>query len=374
MNILVNASTLVKGGGIQVGDGFIRELSSHPEHRYLVVCSKQIAESLKDLSKYPDYIQFKLIPHPRIKDTFFRLLSINTFLDNLTKDFSADAVFTIFGPPYWHPKVKHLCGFAKPQYIYSDSLFFKQCSSQYMLKFRLKRYVQLKSFQKDTDYLVTENPDVTEKLHFICPNKTIETVSNCYNPIFDDPTNQTELKLPSFDGITLLTVSAMYPHKNFKIIPLVAKYIKESFPSLKFRFVITLSDKSFDVPDSLSDCFVFTGKVPIQQVPSLYRQATFMFLPTLLECFSASWAEAMKMNVPILTSDLDFAHGICGEAAEYFDPYTPKSIGDKIVALYNNPQRQKDLISKGQQQLLFFQDNKSRASSYLNILENMVKK
>jgi len=372
MRILVNASNLTKGGGIQVGDAFIRELPKHPEHQYVIACSRQIASSLGDLSGYPDFIHFEIIPAPTAADKLLRLLSVNHHLDDLVRRFSVDAVFTVFGPPYWHPKVKHLCGFAKAQYVYMDSLFFKDCSLSFLLKFKLKRHIHLKSFQNDTDRLVTENRDISEKLQSIIPNKPIETVSNFYNTVFDDPASQLEFTLPSFDGITLLTVSALYPHKNFKIYPLVAKYLRESFPSIKFRFVITLPERSIYIPENLQDCFFFTGQVPIQKVPSLYRQSTFMFLPTLLECFSASWAEAMKMNVPILTSDLGFAHGICGDAAEYFDPFDPQDIGDKIVNLYHDPKRQRDLIFKGQKQLLTFQNNETRASSYLNIIKKMI--
>ena len=52
-----------------------------------------------------------------------------------------------------------------------------------------------------------------------------------------------------------------------------------------------------------------------------------MILPTLLESFSATYIEAMFHGKTILTSDLDFARDVCGEAAFYFDPLNPQSIG-----------------------------------------------
>ncbi len=42
-----------------------------------------------------------------------------------------------------------------------------------------------------------------------------------------------------------------------------------------------------------------------------------VFIPTLLEVFSATYLEAMLMKKPIIASDLEFSRDICGESA-YF--------------------------------------------------------
>jgi glycosyltransferase involved in cell wall biosynthesis len=60
------------------------------------------------------------------------------------------------------------------------------------------------------------------------------------------------------------------------------------------------------------------GPIPIPECASLYKECDAMFLPTLLECFSASYIEAMYMEKPIVTSDLDFAHTVCGNSALNF--------------------------------------------------------
>ena len=71
----------------------------------------------------------------------------------------------------------------------------------------------------------------------------------------------------------------------------------------------------------------------VENCPKLYNQADAMFLPTLLETFSASYPEAMKMERPILTSDLDFAKDICGDAALYFNPLDSYDIANKIKTI-----------------------------------------
>lgn len=69
-----------------------------------------------------------------------------------------------------------------------------------------------------------------------------------------------------------------------------------------------------------------------------------MFLPTLLECFSASYPEAGFMKVPIFTSDLSFAKTICGEGAFYFNPMDCKNIASVITSAYKNPDKIKEKL------------------------------
>jgi glycosyltransferase involved in cell wall biosynthesis len=92
-----------------------------------------------------------------------------------------------------------------------------------------------------------------------------------------------------------------------------------------------------------------------------------MFLPTLLECFSASYAEAMKMGLPILTSDLKFAREVCGDAAVYFDPVNAGDIAEKILELYDNPENQARMRARGFRRLKDFGTSQERAARYLEI-------
>ena len=98
-----------------------------------------------------------------------------------------------------------------------------------------------------------------------------------------------------------------------------------------------------------------------------------MFLPTLLECFSASYAEAMVMKKPILTSDLGFAHTVCKDAAVYFDPDDAHDVADKIVKLMNSPEQQAELVSKGTEQLSQFGSAQQRAIKILELCKEITK-
>ena len=123
-----------------------------------------------------------------------------------------------------------------------------------------------------------------------------------------------------------------YPQKFTNYCPLI-DYLRNNYPEFRFNFVLTLDKNDIKIAENNSSYVTFLGKVKIQDCPSLYNNCDFMFLPTLLECFSASYCEAMKMELPILTSDLDFARGICEKAAVYFNPMSVKSIAKCFINL-----------------------------------------
>ena len=89
------------------------------------------------------------------------------------------------------------------------------------------------------------------------------------------------------------------------------------------------------------------GPVDINDCPYLYSKSDALFLPTLVETFSASYPEAMIMNKPILTSDYPFSRSVCKDAALYFDPYDINDVMSKIFEITSNKDLYNSLINKG---------------------------
>jgi glycosyltransferase involved in cell wall biosynthesis len=97
-----------------------------------------------------------------------------------------------------------------------------------------------------------------------------------------------------------------------------------------------------------------------------------MFLPTLAECFSASYPEAMKMGKPIVTTDLGFARSICRDAALYFTPCDASSAAGQIARLIGNPTLQAQLRERGRLRVSEFDSPAQRAEKLLTICEDLV--
>jgi hypothetical protein len=65
----------------------------------------------------------------------------------------------------------------------------------------------------------------------------------------------------------------------------------------------------------LNNMIINIGQILPSEVPDYISNVNVMFLPTLLETFCNLYIESMKYQCPIITSDLDFSHPVCGDAA-----------------------------------------------------------
>ena len=369
MKILVNASNLKRGGGLQVADSFCCLLNKYPQHKFIVVLSRYLIDTAKVIEAYSNVnVIFYDIP----KTISHVLSGRDKLLDQLVDKEKIEVVLTIFGPSLWIPKVPHVSGFARPHCVLTDSPYFSRMGWREYIKSQIERKILIWDFKRCADVYFTENRFITEKLRRILKNKKVYTVTNYYNQIFDSPERWTDgIKLPAFSGITLLTIGANYPHKNFSIIAPTIKYLQQNYPTFEYRFVLTISESELHLDDEFNyrDKIIFLGKVPLSECPNLYNQCDIVFSPTLLECFSAVYPEAMRMSKPIITTDLAITRSLCGDAALYYNALSPEAFGDAIYCMANDPKLRKDLIDKGKQQLMKYDNYDVRAEKLIKIME-----
>ena len=251
-----------------------------------------------------------------------------------------------------------------------ESPYWATLSKLSLLISQLRNSLIKRDFKKNNNVIWCENEFISIRLRKIL-NKQVYTVTNTFHQIYDDPKKwDRTIKLPPFQGFTLLTISAYYSHKNLEIALDAIKEIRVLSPNLNVRFVLTIEKNQYPpIPEEYKNNFVFLGPVSISQCPYLYQQSDLVLQPSLLECFSATYAEAMKMEVPIITTDLGFAHSLCGKAAEYYDSMNPKALAQSIIAVLSNPMKKKELVNNGIHQLSTFDSASDRVSKLIKIIE-----
>lgn len=362
MNFLINCSNLKNGGGLQVAHSICTQLGRFKEHRFFVVLSSFIRQF--DIFEGNNCEVYRY----DIKNNASTLLfGRDKFLDSLVDNNRVDAVLTVFGPSRWRPRCKHLCGFARAQLLLDNPMQSKTTLRE-KLVYRIWRW----KFKGSSDTFYTENQYISEMLPKLLGNIKVYTVTNYYNQIFDQPDKwKHEVILPEFDGVTMLSVSSTGIHKNLGIMIPVSDYLERNRPDFNFRFVITCKENEFPVPQSLKHHFVYTGKVDIAECPNLYEQADIMFMPTLLECFTATYPEAMRMDVPIVTTDLEFARGLCGDAACYYSAIDAAAAAEAIYKVAMDKDYASLLVYKGRKQLEKFDNYEERAEKLVKILEEI---
>lgn len=366
MVFLINASNLRQGGGVQVAQSICGQLSRLPSFRFVVVLSNSILLPESDLGKNVEVIRYDM---PKsISSTLFGRCR---FLDDLVRSRAVDAVLTVFGPSRWRPRVPHLCGFARGQLVLTDSPYYKRLTLREKLLYKVWTW----SFKKSSDTFYTENEYISRLLPGLLGQSIkVYTVTNYYNQVFDMPDQwRRDVELPPFDGETCLSVSSYYPHKNFEIIQDVVRTLRHDHPGFKVRFVLTFTEAEMPVPADIRDAFLFVGKVDVSECPNLYAQSDIMFMPSLVECFSATYPEAMRMSVPIVTTDLPFAKGLCGDAACYYRAVDVQSAADAIYKVATDKAYASLLAEKGKEQLTKYDNYVQRVEKLVGILEEMAK-
>ena len=365
MKVIINTSIQRFGGAVQVALSFIHECKNFPEHEYYVWVGQGVGKSL-DTAHFPDNFHFQFFNFGEID--FSTIRRIRKTLRPLELKIQPDILIATSGPSYYHSIAPQILGFNLPLYIYPESPFLQNMSLKKKMKLWLKKQAHFYYFKRDVTAYVVQTDDVGDRVKKVLKAQDVFTVTNNHSNFYLDESFVFPAKLPnkSENEFRFLTLTSYYPHKNLELIKeIVPILIKKGLHHVKF--VLTLKNEDFQKHIGDHPNIINVGPLKPQECPSLYRECDFMFLPTLAECFSASYPEAMIMKKPIITTDLGFARSICGQAALYFKPMNAADAANKIELLIHDVQLQKQLIDSGINQLKNFDSPKQRAEKYLSI-------
>jgi glycosyltransferase involved in cell wall biosynthesis len=130
----------------------------------------------------------------------------------------------------------------------------------------------------------------------------------------------------------LLYPANPWPHKNHVRLYEAFALLRHVRPDL--RLVLTGSGH---VAASLPVGVETRGRVPDDELISLYRTASALVFPSLYEGFGLPPLEAMACGCPVTVSRATSLPEVCGDAAEYFDPLSPEDIARAIAAVLDDP-------------------------------------
>lgn len=371
MRILVNTSNLRFGGAVQVAFSLICELRARSEYEYHIIVGPGIA-SVLDPNLFSDNFHFYYKSFGII--TINNVCCIQKELDEIEKQVTPDCIITTSGPAYWRSQAPHIIGFNLPLFIYPESPYVRKLPPIRKARLCLKRELHRYFFKRDADALIVQTEDVNKRVRSFLHTDNVHTISNTYAAWFNGEYKGSQI-LPKRQSnvFRFLTVSSYYEHKDLEIIPRVIDALDNDIKS-HVEFVLTLSQDQYrqHINYTIPSQVYLTGPVLPPEVPGLYQECDALFLPTLAECFSASYPEAMKMEKPIITTDLGFAHSICDNAALYFNPCDAHSAAYQISRLVRSKSLQQQLADKGLDRLQFFDSSSDRARKILNLAEELI--
>jgi glycosyltransferase involved in cell wall biosynthesis len=186
------------------------------------------------------------------------------------------------------------------------------------------------------------------------------------------------LKAKHKDHVFLLCLSQYYTHKNIEVLEPLAEEIKKN--NARFRIFINIDASQHHKADhflktikakKLDHIIIHIGHIPQNLLYKVYQRANGFILPTLLESFGIIYREAMIAGIPIFTSDLDFAHEACGDAAFYFAPLDHKSIYNTLINAYDNPVLIQNKIDCGKKKASGFLSWEEITKKYIEVIEQL---
>lgn len=371
MKIIINTTNLKEGGAIQVALSLINELKCFDDNKYFVFLSKAVEKQIV-VEGFANNFRFSSFDYP----SRFTLTGNVKVLDKAAKEIKPDCVFSVFGPTYWTPKFPHVMGFAQGLYLYGELPYFKVRSLKTKIRWTLLKYYHRFLLKKNADFYIVETEDVKKRLlKFLnLTDEKISVVSNTCSSSFFETTNNSPKYLPATkkNEFRLLTISAYYEHKNIGIFKDVSQLLQKE--KIQYIFIVTLSESAYKQNFAgFEKSIINVGPIANRDCPSLYSECDAMILPTLVECFSASYPEAMVMGKPILTSDYSFSRTICGNAAIYFDPFDPSDIASNIIRLSNDSDLYANLVQNGLNNVNGFETAKTRCEKYLKICKELIR-
>lgn len=358
MRIAVVAHSLRTAGGLSVGKNIVSSLQRlAPQNTYLFLLPENAGYERLGL----DESRHQIVYHAKKFGIAGRFIFDAFQLKRIVRKFKPDVVLCLANQGAGVKSFPQAILCHDPHLFYPVKHYAAETSYRKLLKAYMKQ--RLACDLNHTQLLLCQTPVAERRMKetfgytgktALCPNAVSK-----FAAIDDEADAAIPEKLaPYKDKFKLFCLTRYYPHKNLESI--AAMYEKYRDELRGTAVIITVEKGQHRKGDKflrdierrgLNNSIINVGLLQQQELAGYYHACQALFLPTLLESFSGTYIEAMHFGLPILTSDLDFAREVCGQAAVYFDPWNVESIKDTVLRLKNNPQLSQELIARGKEEL-----------------------
>jgi glycosyltransferase involved in cell wall biosynthesis len=374
--ILLNATTINKGGGIQAAVSVIRqiidEFQNKGDIRWIFSVSGEVRDELAGFGcSLREGIDLCLEQSPA-KNRLSRI-AMREFANR-----HADLVFTFFGPAYVAFNVPHLCGVADGWVTHSDRLAYSTFPTfaEKLTKLLTCAYKGL--WFRRADYWIVEQEIARGGLihRLRLPADNIYIISNNCGQAYIEASPAPRIK-PLQSTIRVLTFATDVPNKCLDLIPQIADLLVRKYHIDNVQFVVTVPEQEYPETAIAKSAIALNvqrylcnaGYVALKDGPPLYESCDIVLMPSVLETFSATYPESMRMGLPIVTSDLEFARSICLDAAAYFKPRDPASAAAKLAALIGDGDARAKLVAAGFNRAASFPSPREKYRQYRSVID-----
>lgn len=346
--VVVNAASLRTGGGLSIYRQFIGHLSQYVvENQYIIF----IDESMD---------------HPSIRNVEYVLNNNHSILHRLWWDYfglnkwlkknniTPDVVISLQNTGvrvsckqiiYYHQ--------ALPFYARDWSFFKSSERTLAMYKYIYPYFVK---------YSLTEDTQVVVQIPY---------VKRCFIKRFKFDEKRVHVMFPDVEKIDVASVvrhgyeleyyhfiypASAFPYKEHSTLVKALSELRRNAPDIVERIRIHFTLQKTDVPllvryireKNLVDQFVFEGMMPHDNLLSYYKSSNGLLFPSTIETLGLPLLEAAAFGIPIVVSNLDYAHEVIADyrGAIYVNSYDFKGWAKAIESVCNTSIRYQPIAPK----------------------------
>ena len=373
MKIAVNTRLLIPdkmdGIGWFTYETIKRISQKHPEHEFVLIFDRKIPEKFQ----FSSNVSLKtLSPQARIPilwTTWFQF-SLPRFLKKIKADL-------FVSPEGWIPLNLDI-----PTLAVIHDLNFEHYPENIIpshLKYLLKYFPK---FAKNASRIATvskfSQEDISKTYHI--PIEKIDVVYNGvsekFQPLERDEVKKIRKRVSDGEPYFLF-VGTLHPRKNlenlfkgFELFKEKEKPVHKLLVAGNKKWWPKSLEKLYQSLKSKND-IIFTGRLSEDELAEVMASASALTYIPQFEGFGIPLLEAMKSQIPIITSNTTSMPEVAGEAAIYCDPFDEFSIAGAMEQLIKSPTLRNDLVLIGEQRVYKFSWNKSADLLWKSIEKTM---
>jgi len=368
---------VIEGRGLTSGGGKVGVLQTLPamahqgRHQYVAL--------LPDMPEYKvlDSPNLRVVLTPRSSNLLVREWWLNAKVRKICKEEKADALLCLGNFAPHDPPVPTVIRLQNAYYVYQDSFACPGLTlrERLIMEYGRRHFLHLAGNVS----VVVQTEVMRQRLlsRSPIPPSLIIVIRDRGASFLEFPCHRTGSRNDTSSPFTFLAVALCTPNKNLGVLVEAVRRLR-TITQRQFRCLLTIDPKQHPAAgrlltkierEDIGDLLVNIGSLPPERLASAYASADAFILPTLIESFCRPYDEAMHYDLPILTSDRDFARERCQNAAIYFDPLDAASVARSMASVMEDADLRQRLVANGRRVLAQAPTWDEIAARFVEVLE-----
>lgn len=349
MTIAVNTRFLLKdhleGVGYFIYETFKRITAAHSEHEFIFIFDRPYDKRLVFGENVTPVIVGPAARHPLLWKFWY-----DVKVPAVLRKYKADVFVSCDGFCSLSTKVPQCLAVHDLAFLHHPS-FIKRSHLLFYKKYTPKFLAKAKAIATVSEF---SKKDITAQYRTDKVDVVFSAAKEIFQPISEEDKTAVKNKY-TYGKEYFVYAGAIHPRKNLmNLLKAFSVFKKRQQTNMKLVLAGRLAWKYESFTESLKtykyrEDVVMTGYVPEEELVKIIGAAYGMIYPSLLEGFGVPVLEAMRCDVPVITSDNSSMSEIAGDAALYADANNHTDIAEKMMLLYKDEKLRRELIEKGRQ-------------------------